>query len=234
LLAAQMLEYERSCLGEYDLVGFSSEVDQSLLGRWVRRGVVLENGVDTRQRPFLRDLPSAPCVLFPGSLEYWPNVDALGYFLDAVFPKIIKAVPDARLQIAGYSRSDPSHLIPARFREHVVATSNPRDMAPHFAAARAVVVPLRFGSGSRLKILEAMAMGRPVIATPTGAEGLKLEEDVHFLCADTPAEYAWQVERILRDDTLAERLRRSARSYVASRYDWSIVIRPFLESMENI
>jgi glycosyltransferase involved in cell wall biosynthesis len=234
LLASQMLEYERRRVAGHHLVAFTSKVDQSILGRWAQHSVVLENGVDTAERAFLPDLPSAPALLFPGSLEYWPNADALGYFFDAIFPEIVKTIPGVRLEIAGYSRSDPNHLIPARFRGHAVATANVPEMAAHYSSSRAMIVPLRAGSGSRLKVLEAMAMGRPVISTTKGVEGLELEADEHFLRADTPEEFSGQVIRVLRDDALAQRLRRSARSYVVWRYDWKSVARPFVEAIESL
>jgi glycosyltransferase involved in cell wall biosynthesis len=79
-----------------------------------------------------------------------------------------------------------------------------------------------------------MAMGRPVISTTKGVEGLELEADEHFLRADTPEEFSGQVIRVLRDDALAQRLRRSARSYVVWRYDWKSVARPFVEAIESL
>jgi len=108
-------------------------------------------------------------------------------------------------------------------RDDVIVTGEVPDVRPYYQQAKVSVVPLRSGGGTRIKILEAMACGRPVVSTSVGCEGLHVVDGEHLLVADTPADFAERVVTLLKDQALRERLSRKARELVESQYDWSVM-----------
>lgn len=185
---------------------------------------VVPNGVDTRHfRP--EPLPSDPAVVFTGALYTGPNRDGIVWFCRQVWPLVRRRVPSATLSIVG-SRPGPDvaglQSVPGVSLHPDVA-----DVAPYVAAARVAVVPLRIGSGSRLKALEAMAAGRPVVGTTTGLGGLGLSDGRTAIIADDPAELAASVCRALEDDELAGYLAGEGRRLVEERFDWTEIARHF-------
>ena len=181
--------------------------------------VVIPNAADVeRLQP--RDTDPAPdgrTVLFFGLLATVPNVDGVLYFLREIWPRIAAARPDARFVIIG---ADPAPAIRAHAGPGVTVVGPVDDLRPHLSAAAAVVVPLRLGSGTRLKILEAWAMARPVVSTALGAEGLDCVPGRHLLIADDPSGFASSVLRVLSEPGLADELGRAGRALVSDRYSW--------------
>src|SRR5262249_35918041 len=147
-------------------------------------------------------------ILFFGAINYYPNTEGLLFFLDEVFPRIQEQYPAVRLLIVGQL---PPPSIAARASEDVVVTGLVDDVRPYLERAAVVIAPLRIGGGTRLKIVEAMAMGKPVVATSLGAEGLDVVDGEDILLADTPEDFAGQVVRALGDAALARRLGEAAR-----------------------
>lgn len=181
--------------------------------------VVIPNAADVE---YLQPRPTDPgsdgrTVLFFGLLATVPNVDGVVYFLREIWPLIAAARPDARFVIIG---ADPAPAIRAHAGPGVTIVGPVDDLRPHLAAADAVVVPLRLGSGTRLKILEAWAMGRPVVSTTLGAEGLEAVAGQHLLIADDPSAFAGAVLRILGEPGLAKDLGHAGRALVSERYSW--------------
>ncbi|MEZ5290870.1 MAG: glycosyltransferase [Vicinamibacterales bacterium] len=176
------------------------------------------NGVDTAH---FAPAPAASrtTLLFPGLMNYPPNVDAATWLCDEILPQVAVRHPDARVRIVG-DKPTPDVLALAG-RPAVDVTGRVPDVRPHFAECAAVVVPLRSGAGTRLKILEAMAMQRPVVSTTQGAEGLDVTPEHDILLADTAAGLAAHVCRLLDDAALADRLARAGRELVERTYDWS-------------
>jgi polysaccharide biosynthesis protein PslH len=167
-----------------------------------------------------RDTDPAPdgrTVLFFGMLATVPNVDAVVYFLREIWPLIVSARPDARFVVIG---ADPAPAIRTHVGPGVTLIGPVDDLRPHLAAANAVVVPLRLGSGTRLKILEAWAMARPVVSTTLGAEGLDAVPGRHLLTADTPTDFARSVLRVLGEPGLGDALGGAGRALVTERYSW--------------
>ncbi len=183
------------------------------------RVAVVPNAVDLeRLRPRADHPPAvADRVLFFGSMGYAPNVDAVLHLLDRIWPAVRAARPAARLEIVGPG-APPAVL--ARRAPDVEVTGFVDDLAPHLARAAVVVAPLRMGGGTRLKILEAMAMARPVVSTPLGAEGIEARHGVELLLADEPAAFAAAVARLLADPAQGDRLGRAGRALVEERYSW--------------
>jgi glycosyltransferase involved in cell wall biosynthesis len=184
-----------------------------------RRVEVIDNGVDTE---FFRpdDTPRDPKrVLFLGSLDWRPNLDGVRWLLDAVWPKVVAREPTARLALVG--RRPPQWL-----RQRVAATASVElhadvpDVRPHLAAAGVLAVPLRVGGGSRLKILEALAAGTPVVSTTVGAEGLDLQGDRHLRLADDAEALTGALLAGMADPSADARLAEAGRRRVLDRYDW--------------
>jgi len=162
--------------------------------------------------------PDGRTVVFFGLLSYVPNIDGVTHFVKDIWPRIAEAHPDARCKIIG-GRPPPS--LQALAGPAVELTGFVPDLRPHLAAAAAVVVPLRLGGGTRLKIVEAMAMGKAIVSTTLGAEGIDAVPGRDLLIADQPAAFADAVSRLLADPDLAARIGHSARHLTVQRYSWS-------------
>jgi polysaccharide biosynthesis protein PslH len=162
--------------------------------------------------------PDGRTVVYFGLLSYVPNIDAVIHFIKDIWPPIAKAHPEARCKIIG-GQPPPSLL--ALGGPRVQLTGFVSDLRPHLASAAAVVVPLRLGGGTRLKIVEAMAMGKAIVSTTLGAEGIEAVPGCHLLVEDEPAAFADAVNRLLAEPGLAARIGQSARQLAVERYAWS-------------
>jgi glycosyltransferase involved in cell wall biosynthesis len=157
-------------------------------------------------------------VVYFGLLSTIPNIDGVVHFLRDIWPRIAEAAPEARCKIIG-GRPPPSLLALAGPR--VELTGFVPDLRPYLAAAAAVVVPLRLGGGTRLKIVEAMAMGKAIVSTTLGTEGIEAVPGRDLLVEDQPAVFADAVNRLLAEPGLAARIGQSARQLAVDRYGWS-------------
>jgi polysaccharide biosynthesis protein PslH len=162
--------------------------------------------------------PDGLTIVYFGLLSTLPNVDGVTHFARDIWPRIAAAHPRARWKIIG-GRPPPSVLALAGPR--VELTGFVSDLRPHLAAAAAVVVPLRLGGGTRLKIVEAMAMGKAIVSTTLGAEGIEAVSGRDILIEDQPTDFAAAVSRLLADPGLAARIGQSARQLAVNRYSWS-------------
>ncbi len=151
-------------------------------------------------------------LLFLGTLDYVPNEDAVRYFCASILPLLQQADPDAALRVVGTSA--PPSIIELRSVQGVTVVGAVRDVAPEYLRTRVLVVPLRAGSGTRIKILEAFSFGTPVVSTSIGAAGLDVRHETHLLIADTPEEFAAACHRLLVDDELAATLTRNASAWL--------------------
>jgi glycosyltransferase involved in cell wall biosynthesis len=184
------------------------------------RTAIIPNAADLdyyQPRPPDRS-PDGRTVVYFGLLSTVPNVDAVIHFVRDIWPRIATAHPEAHCKIIG-GRPPPSLLALAGPR--VELTGFVSDLRPHLAAAAAVVVPLRLGSGTRLKIVEAMAMGKAIVSTTLGAEGIDAVPGRDILIEDEPVAFANQISRLLTDPGLAARIGQSARRLATERYGWS-------------
>ena len=171
-------------------------------------------------------------LVFSGSMDWHPNEDAVCYFVDTILPRIRADVPNVSFTIVGRNPS-------ARVRElaghpGVTVTGTIDDVRPSIAEASVYVVPLRAGSGTRIKIFEALAMAKAVVSTTVGAEGLALESGRHFLAADTPHDFAHAVIRLLRDPARRQALGDAGRALVDANYSWATIARQFEERCEEV
>lgn len=164
-------------------------------------------------------------LVFTGSMDWHPNEDAILYFIKEMLPAIRREVPDAALTVVG--RNPSLHLQEAARDAGVSVTGTVDDVRPYVDAASVYVVPLRIGGGTRLKIFEALAMGKAVVSTSVGAEGLPLVSGEHFLCADEPASFAAAVVGLLHDPARRLSLGEAGRRLTEERYGWSQVAHAF-------
>ena len=220
LKAVSMRGWEADWARRYDhCITVSADEAEWLRQRAPRLAItVIENGVDCDR---LRPLPPPAAgndLLFVGVLGYPPNADAVLQFVRHTLPLLRCSTPDARLLMVGRNpRRDVRALAAA---DGVELHEDVPDVTPFYQRARVCVVPLRAGGGTRVKILEAMALGRPVISTPEGCEGLEVAHENQLLVADCPAAMAAQVARLLANPPLADGLCVRARRWVEERHDW--------------
>ena len=227
--------YERWLYGQFDLGLVVSDGDRraavDLIGLPMSRVGVVPNGVDTSFHRPLSVEPKPNTLVYNGALTYTANYDAMDYFLREIFPIIRVQVPEAHLTITGATTNVPIAALPVN--GHVTFSGYLKDIRPEVAGSWVCVVPLRLGGGTRLKILEAMALGIPVVSTSKGAEGLDIETGKHLLIGDTPSEFAAQTVRVLREPGLRKSLGAQAIQLVKDRYDWASIGRHFCELVAN-
>ncbi len=193
---------------------------------------IIPNGVDA---DWLRpsEVQVQPSTLvFNGALTYSANYDAMNYFLTDIWPQIKAMEPTASLKITG--PTDGVALQKLALGDGVTLTGYLDDIRPVVAGAWACVVPLQIGAGTRVKILEAMALGTPVITTTKGAEGLDVTPKAEILIADDPAQFAAQTVRLLRDPDLRRRLVENGRRLVEEKYNWRVIGEKFNHLVESV
>ncbi len=178
---------------------------------------VVPNGVNL-DRFTVTPVPATPTMLLPGTLAFAPNVDGAIWFCDHVLPRVIERVPAATLTIAGRDPIPPVTRLGERPGVRVLADLP--SLVPLFEEARVVVVPLRVGTGTRLKALEGMAAARPVVGTSIGLEGLAVTNGVEVDIADDPAVFADAIVRLLEHDEIAHARAAAGRALVEERYGW--------------
>ena len=230
LQSRKLKEYEAAvCRFAGGLITVSPEDRRALQDLLPGKQVtVVPNGVDTQ-----RYCPDGPRnkrphsrLLFTGTMDYRPNVDAAQWFARDVLPLIIGAAPSARFTIAG---RNPTPSVCALAGPHVEVTGTVDDDLPYFRNTSVFVLPMRFGGGSRLKLLQAMACGLPVVTTTAGAAGIPVQHGKHIWIADAPKDFAGAVCRLLRDRETGRALGAAARE-LALEYDWRECTR-LLESL---
>ncbi len=212
---------ERRAWRGLDGCSVTSRRDQAMLlaEAPAARTSVVANGVDVDffQPPPAPATPCPPALLFFGAMDYHPNTEAILYFLREVWPSLKSRFPDLALHVVG--RKPPASVVAHR-SARVLVTGVVEDVRPWLERASVVIVPLRIGGGTRLKILEAMAMGKAVVSTTLGAEGIDAVPERELLVADDAPSFASQVGRLLEEPALGRHLGAAARRLVASRYSW--------------
>ncbi|MFV9505027.1 MAG: glycosyltransferase [Oscillochloridaceae bacterium umkhey_bin13] len=222
----KLARYERSVLRAFDLVSVVSEEDRLALERLARRAriVVVPNGVATAQvRPgAVRGDLGAATIVFTATLDYRPNIDAARWFVNEVLPLIVARRPDARLLLVGRAAGA---AVQALASDQVELVGEVPDVRPYIDGSAVSVIPMRIGGGSRLKLLEALAMEAPVVCTPMGAEGVVgLRHGEHLLLARSPAAFAEAVLGLINDPRLGQVLGRAGRAHVQAHYDWQLLV----------
>ncbi|RPH46477.1 MAG: glycosyltransferase [Burkholderiales bacterium] len=223
----KLARYEARACAAADEVVAVSEPDAALLRAMdpAIRVTTVPNGVDTgyfRADPDV--VPEPGRMAFVGGFTWFPNLDAIRWFVDTTLPRIAEAVPQARLTVVG-RQPDTAATRAIAADPRVELTGGVDDIRPIVSRASVFVVPLRIGGGTRLKILDALSMGRAVVSTRIGCEGLDVEPGRSILIADDPESLARETARVLADPELAARLGAEGRALVERRYDWRVIAR---------
>jgi glycosyltransferase involved in cell wall biosynthesis len=227
--------YERKTFAQFDLVTMVSKQDKLFSERHVCgtdvKVDVVPNGVDCRfNRPGLAS-PVPGRLVYSGALTYSVNFDAMDYFLQEIYPLIKRKVPSVSLVITGSLEGVKIEQL--ALDDSISLTGYVDDIRREIASAMALVVPLRVGGGSRLKILEAMALGTPVVATTKGVEGLDVRAGKDLLITDDPMEFADQTVRLLLEEDLRQGLISNGRRTVQTQYDWQLIGRKYANLIEK-
>lgn len=220
-------------LGRVEMAFVPSEREKVLLAERYRsaRIEVVPNGVDTES---LKPLPASEAkeLLFVGSLSYLPNVEGIVFFTREVLPELKIRFPELRCLIVG--RTPAPVLKSLDGINGVELVGEVPDLEPYYRRAAVCVVPIRAGSGTRLKILEAMAYGRPVVSTCLGCEGLDVENRKHVLIADRPREMTDAIIELLENPRLALEIAKHGRELVSSRYCWTSIVEEVHKNLLNL
>ncbi len=191
---------------------------------------VVPTGVDTEKyQPAPSVSGNPPLIVFTGSMDWEPNIDAVEYFCREIFPSVLAAIPDARFQIVG---RNPHSRVRKLASSSVEVTGTVASVAEYLRNATVVIVPLRIGGGTRLKIFEAMAMRKAMVSTSIGAEGLDVTSGKDCLLADDAQSFASAIVAVCRDPALRRRYEDNAAA-LAARYDWSQIARRFAEALSE-
>jgi polysaccharide biosynthesis protein PslH len=230
----RMQRFEAQALARADLVVAVSDADAATFSRLypgaARRPIhVVPTGVDTDY------FESSTCparhghLVFTGSMDWLPNEDGVLYFVDQILPRIRAAEPGVTFTIVG--RAPTSAVRRLTERPGIDVTGRVEDVRPYIAEGNVYVVPLRVAGGTRLKIFEAMAMGRAVVSTTIGAEGLPVTSGRNIVIADDPDAFAAAVVQLIRDRDARQRIETAASHLVRERYDWSVVAQEFEQAL---
>ncbi len=227
--SVKLRRFEKDCFGRVSVGVAVSEVDRDMLEALTNRQdlEVVANGVDTDEFVPSPDKEQPATILWVGGLDYLPNRDAVQWFLTDVFPIVKKRVPNAKCDVVGGGGKQTLRNFASD--DSIMFHGFVESPVPYLQSATVFVVPVRSGSGTRLKMLEAMASGKAIVSTSIGAEGIKGDSGVHFLIADDPEEFAEQVVRLIRSAEERRRLGENARNLVVSVYDW----RPIVAGLER-
>ncbi len=179
---------------------------------------VIDNGVDLNYFQSGHPFPAGKKLVFVGTMDWRPNQDAVKYFVDDILPLVRNKIPDIEAVFVG--RNPPSFISALNEREGVTVTGSVDDIRPYIEESMVYIVPLRIGGGTRLKILDALAMEKAVVSTSVGAEGLNVTDGKDILLADTPENFAEKIERLINDRDLAEKLGIKGRQLVEQQYGW--------------
>jgi sugar transferase (PEP-CTERM/EpsH1 system associated) len=225
--SSKMKVFESQKINECQGILACSDDDRKILNNLLssaRPVHVIPNGVDTAyfNTDSQKAWPAEDSLVFTGSMDWLPNTDAIVYFCDKVLPLIWQKKDSVKLYVVG---KNASNLIKdlAKHDPRIIVTGYVDDVRPYIRRSTVFVAPLRIGGGTRLKILEAMAMGKAVVSTTIGAEGIEYTRDKNIILADDPKGFAEKVLYLLDNPPKSIEIATQARGLVCSRYDWNII-----------
>ncbi len=228
------INFEKKMANLYDTTIVLTEINlkslTSVLSK-AKRLAIIGNGVDPIYYSLNCDLPESNTLIYNGALTFSANYDAMKWFLNDIFPLIKAEIPGVTMKVTGSLDGVNTESLP--INENVILTGYVQDIRPVVSRSWACIVPLRFGSGQRMKILEAMALGIPVVSTSKGVEGLDVIDEKHLLIADTPKNFAMKTVRLLREPKLRSFLTRNARDLIERKYNWLNIGECFCNIVEN-
>ncbi len=224
--------YLRRLLQSFPAITVVSNQEKDLVQRnfpKVKNILVIPNCINLDDYRDIRMKPKSDTLIFTGSFRYHANHEAMHWFVGEVFPLVLEKLPSVELTITG----DHANL-PLPSRKNVTLAGYVDNIQSLIASSMVALAPLWSGGGTRLKILEAMAIGTPVIATSKGAEGLEVQSGKHLLIADQPAQFAASVIRLLSEKDVRQNLTQNARELVQDKYDWAMVMPEIFKFIEQL
>lgn len=231
----KMVRFEKHFLNKSDHVLTVSEADKDFFSDFIDRSkmTVISTGVDTEYFRPDNAQEQHNSLVFTGSMDWMPNEDGVLYFMRSILPLIRREIPEVSFTIVGRKPSEKLRSAAASVPGvHVTGTVD--DIRPYVREGSVYVVPLRIGSGTRLKIFEAMAMGKAIVSTTLGAEGLPIRDGVDISIADRPEDFSRNVCALFRDQAERRRLGSAARQLVEQHYSWSSVAAEFDDVLRRV
>ncbi len=218
----KLRQYELSLCKKFDRCLAVSKLDMKILEELIPdlKIDIIPNGVDCEY--FYPSEEDGENLIFTGMMESTTNVDAVMFFCEEIFPLVLKIYPQMKFYIVG--KKPPDIVTRLADGKNVFVTGWVKDVRPYISNSIIGVVPLRIGSGTRIKILEAMAMGKPVVTTALGCEGLEVTNGKDIIIADEPSLFANKVIQLIKDRDLRKQIGREARKLVKEKYDWKSII----------
>jgi glycosyltransferase involved in cell wall biosynthesis len=227
--ARRFARFDRRHLRAYDVLLAMSDEDRELAARFTGARVeAVPNGVDTSALGPFPDPGGPPALLYTGTLDYAPNAEGLRWLLREVWPRLA-----GRAELLVVGRNPPEDVVRSA-GPGVTFTGRVPEIAPYFARAHAVLVPLRSGAGTKLKVLDGLSSGRPVVSTSVGVEGIAADDGRHLLVADDGSAFADAVLRVLDDAPLRARLGAEGRALAEQRYDWQVLSTRLEQILESL
>lgn len=220
----KLINYERKACKEFNLNITCSDLDAERLNNIVPgiRSMGIPNGVDLDYFSPL-DLPiKQKSIVFAGGLSWYPNLDAMTFFMTQVWPKLVQEIPDVSMTIIG--RSPPAWMLQLQDKyKNLTVTGFVDDVRPYIAEAYLYVCPIRDGGGTKLKVLDALAMGKLLIANPIACEGISVENNKNVIFAATPDEYIAAIKEAFENPVSTQRIARNAHELIKARYNFKSI-----------
>lgn len=217
----KLTSYEKLVCEKFDLNITCSDLDAERLNKIVPgiKSQGIPNGVDLNYF-YPLDLPiKKNSIVFAGGLSWYPNLDAMKFFLNEVWPRLTKEIPDVSMTVIG--RSPPEWMMEMQKRyENLTVTGFVDDVRPYIASAYLYVCPIRDGGGTKLKVLDALAMGKLLIANPIACEGISVEDGKNVIFAATPDEYVSAIKDAFADPEKAHQIASSAHDLIKAKYNF--------------
>ena len=229
---------ERESCGEFSAATCVSANDQELLNRTCPQLPVhvIANGVDLDLYQVSEVIEEPETLIFTGSMDWYPNEDAVTFFLKSILPHVRQSYPNVRMLVVGQHPTDKLRQMVelANTNSEVIITGRVDDVKPYINRASVYVVPLRIGGGTRLKILEALALRKAVVSTTIGAEGLNLVDQQEIVLADQPDQFARAVIELLDDAQHRRSLGEKGRERVEKNYGWPAIVENLRQVYHNL
>jgi len=230
---AKMANYEAEQVRRFHHVFAVSEADRETMTAMVEpsRISVIPTGVDLEEFRYDPQLkPAGPFVVFVGSMDWEPNINGVEYFCSEIWPQVLAAVPGARFQVVG---RNPHARVQRLASASVEITGTVPAVTSYIRDAAVLVVPLRIGSGTRIKIYEGMAMGKATVSTRLGAEGLDVHHSHDIFLADQPQQFAGWIVALLQNESMRQKIEAAAAG-TAGQFDWSTVAERFVGEIQRV
>ena len=234
LYSRMMYNWEPQYAGNFDLSVTMSDIDRDLLlSRNSSLNITtIPNGVDTHEfQPLPMPVDGSNNLVYVGNMSYRPNADAVTYFCEEILPLIHQKIPNVQFWIVG---NQPLPEVYDLQNEFVHVTGRVEDVQPFYQQSSVCVIPLRAGSGTRLKILEAMALGRPIVSTSVGAEGIDITDGDNILIGDDPQTFASHIVDLLQNQAAWQRIATQARQFAVDNYDWDSITDKLLKTFDSL